>query len=82
MAEAYKERKKPTIIVSPVARKTESEPHSSIDVLSRAADVRSREIHTTVARADISTRALTNKEKYDNPANPISRRFAALMERV
>jgi hypothetical protein len=82
MAETFKRDKKPELVVSPVIKRSESELHSPIDSMARASEVRPREAHLSVARADLETRILSNREKYDSEGNPIGRRFASLIEKV
>lgn len=82
MAEVFKKREKTTETHLPLIARTQSEPHSTLDVLSHAASVRSRDAYSDVATADIHMRALSNRQRYDSEGNPIGKRFAALMERV
>lgn len=58
------------------------EIHSPLVVLSRAAQVKSRETHPTVTGAERAIVALANREKYDNPANPVGRRFQEFVEKM
>lgn len=84
MAEVFRRDPKPVVKppeVQPVIRRTAVEDHSPLDVLSSAAR-KPREAYTTVAKADRDMVTLTNREKYDNPANPVGRRFQEFVEKM
>ena len=85
MAEVFRRDQKPT--EKPpgervVIRRAEVELHAPLDVLSRAAQVRSNEIGPNVTTADRNVVALANRERYDNSANSVGRRFQEFVEKL
>jgi hypothetical protein len=80
MVEAFKEReKKPD---SPVVKLSELELHNPLDTIYRASSAKPKEAYSTVRGAEDGITVLANQERYDNPANPIGRRFVGMIEKL
>ncbi|MFH1520778.1 MAG: hypothetical protein ABID61_03980 [Candidatus Micrarchaeota archaeon] len=64
-----------------VIRRAEVEIHSSLDALSRAAQVRPQDASTSVAQADRDLYALRNRQNHVDPIQ-LGKNFQALVEKM